>query len=519
MNNHIKNNLGLFLSVVLIAGMLGGCNTSKPTPTDSSSNPNENPVTLTVEVFNRGNPGQAPLDNNYWTKYVNDNFGKKFNTTVKFVPVTRTQEVDKLNIMMAANQAPDICFTYDQDVAYNYIKQGGITQLDSLLEKYGTNLTKYLGTDLLKYGSFSGKQMSIPAKRTIVSTSGEYIRQDWLDKLNLPLPKTKDELYNTLVAFRDKNPGGEEGVIPWAIGGGANYVFTEFLYSSWTKMSEQDFATLPDWQKPGHKDGVKFLNKLYNEKLISADFAIDKTGKQADADISNGKAGFVTANFDYPLRTNPGIYNNLKKNVSGAVLTPIDTFENYEGKYYKNEYQPNGMFIMIPKSSENSVQAIQYLNWMADPKVNFFLQNGEEGIGHKLVDGIPQSITQTGDKQMNSPANVDYCIVTNGAELGEKSKNIKAIANSYPGFESEAAKAISISSTDTFTFSWLSTPNDSNSKYSKTLDDKTEEMLAKLLTCEPSEFDKLYDTLVQEYMTAGGQAVKDEATKIYNSMK
>jgi putative aldouronate transport system substrate-binding protein len=517
LKNQFKKNLGLFLSLMLIPSAMTGCKTTKPAEV-ATTNPNEKPVTLTVEVFDRAKPGQAPLDNNYWTKYINDNFGKKYNATVNFVIVPRSQEVDKLNIMMAANQAPDICFTYDQNVVYNYVKQDGLTQLDDLLAKHGQNLTKYLGKDLLSYGTFNGKQMSIPAKRTILATYGSYIRQDWLDKLGMKNPTTKEELYNVLVAFRDKNPGNVTGVIPWGLGG-TNYNFTQVLHTSWTKMSEQDFATLPDWQKPGNKEGMQFLNKMYNEKLISPDFAIDKTGKQADADASNGKVGFITANFDFPLRSNPGIYDNLKKNVPTAVFTPVDTFKNYEGKHYKNEYTPNGIYLLIPKASKNAVKAIQYLDWMSDQKTLFFLQNGEEGVSHKLVDGVPELLPLTGDKQINSPSNIDYCLITNGTDLGDPVKNIKAIAKSYPGYEAEATKAINLSKLDTFRYFWFDTPNDANAKYSKTLADKGTEMNAKLLTCKPADFDKLYDSLVQEYMAAGGQAVKDDAIKIYNAMK
>ena len=37
---------------------------------------------------------------------------------------------------------------------------------------------------------------------------GWFIRQDWLDKLNLPVPSTFEEYDNTLKAFRDQDPNG-----------------------------------------------------------------------------------------------------------------------------------------------------------------------------------------------------------------------------------------------------------------------------------------------------------------------
>lgn len=41
----------------------------------------------------------------------------------------------------------------------------------------------------------------------------------------------------------------------------------------------------------------------------------------------------------------------LLKNQPDAKLEPIDPFTNSEGKRAKPEYAPNGMYIMIPKTS------------------------------------------------------------------------------------------------------------------------------------------------------------------------
>ena len=83
-----------FLSMMVISGILAGCGkkaNDAGTPGTKSA-----PVELKVEVFDRGKPGQAPVDNNYWTKSIQEKFGDKNNITMKFVTVPRAQEVDKL---------------------------------------------------------------------------------------------------------------------------------------------------------------------------------------------------------------------------------------------------------------------------------------------------------------------------------------------------------------------------------------------------------------------------------------
>ncbi len=517
------------LTTLALATALIGCQSNESSGNQSGTTEDTTEHrTLTVEVFDRGKPGQPDLNNNYWTKYINETFGKEHNATVKFVPVPRTQEVDKLNVLMAAGEAPDIVFTYNQGVVYNYAQQGGLAELDSALKEHGSTLTNYLGDDLLKYGNFNGKQYAIPGKRTVLLGMNTFIRKDWLDKLGLPVPTTPEEFYNTMVAFKEKNPGNVSGVIPYGYAlqpayPGLGYIPEAFKPSD---LSEKEFATLQtspgyqdNWNLPGFKQAVQYMNKMYNEGLISQGFATDKDAKQLDADVSNGKVGAFTTNWDGPYRTAPGTLANLKKNVPDAELVPIDPWMNDAGNYPKAGYAPNGMYILIPKASKNVDLAIKYLNWMADPEVTLFLQNGEEGVDYNMVNGVPvqTGTTNSGEKMMTVANNLDYDILSNGIELGDPEKNVAAISAGYPGFEKEVENALKVGSVDYYPPYYYSTPNSADAKYNASLKNVSAQMLAKLITAEPTEVEGLYKTLVDQYMVQGGQAVYDEYVKNYEA--
>lgn len=530
MKTGIKKISAVLFSTVLLTGVAAGCGgndkeskeSAAPESSNAAKSPSDPPAKLTVEVFDRGVQGQPDLNNNTWTKYVNEHFGKPNNAIVEYVPVPRSQEVDKLNVLMAAGQAPDISFTYDGALVTRFAKSDGLHTLDELLESQGQQLKAYLGENVLSYGQYNGKQVSIPGKRTLLAWNGMFIRKDWLDKLGMPLPTNRDELYNTLVAFRDKNPGNVNGVIPWATAAaGMNYTFGNLVQSFWGQMSEEEFVTTPNWLKPGNKDAYKWLNKLYNEKLISPDFALDKTTKQADADVTNGKVGFYAANWDYPMTQK--IREPLKQNAPDANYIPIDTFKNAEGKYIKEVYNENGIFSFIPKSSKNAELAIKYLNWMADSEVMFFLQFGEEGVNHTLKDGIPQGISQTGENMMTSNLNMDYTVIVNGAELGDTEKNVKtyaaALASGDKQYEALAMESYKINTTDGYSSFYYGVPNEANIKYGKTLGDMNKQMIDRLVVAKEAEFDALYEKLVKEYMDAGGKAVQDENVKNYREVK
>ncbi len=471
-------------------------------------------VELKVEVFDRGIPGYQ-ADNNYWTKWIQKNFGDPNNIDVKFVTVLRAEEVQKLNVLMATGEAPDIVFVYTPEIFYNYAKQGGLTDVGALLDRYGKDLKKYLGPDCLQMGIFNAKQYAIPAKRVLTGTFASFIRKDWLDKLGLPIPKTRDEWYNALKAFKEKDPGnvGKDKVIPLALNldpqnatWGARVLIDSFV-KEMDFYEEQTIYTLY-WLKPGFKEGIRFLNKMYNEGLISPEFALDRDAKMSDRDTAQGRVGSMMCNFDYPYRTTPGLVVELQKNVPGASFVPVDCFINANGNKRKRLYTPNGFFMMIPKTSKRAVEAIKYLNWMSDPKVIDFLTNGEKGTNYtELKEGIPVNILVEGEKRLTT----DICIILNGKDYGSLERNITALSLSYvPGLQELIKQAYKQSIDGNKPYYELSFPIDSYAKYRTTILEKDAEIYVKTLTCKPADFDSVYDKLVDEYNNAYGKEVMAE---------
>lgn len=480
------------------------------------------PVELRVEVFDRGTPGQTPVDNNYWTKWIQEKFGDPNNIKLTFVPCPRSQEVDTLNVWMATGDAPDICLTYDVSTVYKYYKEGGLTDLTDALSKYGAQLKQYLGDDLLFYGQYDGRQYAIPAKRVIQARTGTFIRKDWLEKLGLPIPDTTDDFYNTLKAFKEKNPGNADKVIPYGMTHDVDYVAYGFFEAFLEDVPDKDYYVNYRLFLPGWKEGARYLNKLYNEGLISPEFPLDKDGKMLDEDIVRGYVGSYGGNYDLALRNVPGHNFNLKKNFPDAEFIPIDPFTNkYSGKHRKELYDPTGIRIIVPKTSESKAEAvIKYLNWMADPDVIFFLQFGEEGVHHVIEDGLPKLEQVQGEKMMPSLQNIDYTLIVNGIYLVDETKRIKANAFSYPGNEHLFEDSYRLAMRDGYVNPGAGLiPTDADAKYSKVLDDKELEIYAKSITAKPEEFDAVWDSLIQEYLAAGGKEVLEQRAKLWDELR
>lgn len=505
--------LTLSLVTALSVSIFNGCNKKVDnTSTDSTkTNADSKPVTLKVEVFDRGTTGQTPPTDNYWTKWIKEKVKSELNIDLEYVAVPRSQEVDKINVLMASNQAPDISCTYDVNTITNYYKNGGLTELTSSLEKYGQDLKKFLGAEVLKSGQYSGKQFSLPARRANTAKFATYIRKDWLDKLNLPEPKTLDEFYNTLKLFKEKNPGNVNPVIPLSLTYDVEWTASLILETFKQKATDEELYINQPFFIPGFKDGVKFLNKMYNEGLIAPEFPLDKDAKASESQIAKGQVGAIIGNYDNPLRVTSPV-STMMKSISGSKYAIIDCFNSpaYGNITRKPTYNPDGLRVIVPKGSSDKVDAaIKYLNWMSKKDNLFFLQFGEEGTHYKNIDGIPQIQTVDGEKRFNTNNNLDYTLIVNGVDLGDKDKNTKTMSLSYPGFEQDFIKAFNVSMTNGYTTQSPTVPADAEAKYGNTLKNKSYEIYAKLLTVKPADFDKTWESSMDEYLKIGGQEVID----------
>ncbi|MFC3344017.1 extracellular solute-binding protein [Paenibacillus abyssi] len=520
--------VALMAAALILAGCSGG-NTqgnepaSGGQPNASSGQgeaPKGDPITLRVELFDRNNTpaGAPPITDNFMTKYIQENFGDPNNIKVEFVTVPRSEEVDKLNVLMAANQAPDIVYTYDLPTVQRYVKDGGITDLGPLLEEHGQTLKSVLGEELLSYGIFDGKQYTIPAKRVLQPQSSTFIRADWLEELGLPLPETTEQFYETMKAFKEKKPGKSgDNVIPY---GQMDYFHMhpiQYSFWEWDKITEEDLYANAEWLMPGNKEGYRFLNKMFNEGLVDPDFPLhmNKDTQQFQKNLLNGYIGAATTNTNEPVYM--GYLAELQKNDPNAKLAIIDPFTSADGKRPKPIYPPNGLYIMVPKASKNAEAAVKYLNWMAETENIIALQNGTEGETYKMENGLP--VTLDNDQAKQTLYNYfDYCIILNGKYVSttDELKNIEANA-SDPNFKDFTVESIATGTNDGVIKPRVVTPIEAEIKYAPTLKQKDDEIFVKVITAKPENFDAVYDKEVADYMKIGGQEVMDEKRAAYQA--
>ncbi len=197
----------------------------------------------------------------------------------QYTTVVQTQIAAGLNCDMLNLQG------VDSMTRRNLVKQGILAPVNQIWENYSQESTKEYYTkgygsvmlrDRMEDGNLywlSPTAVSEYEGRIAGSATGAMIRKDWLDKLNLPVPKTTDELYDTLLAFQtqDANGNGVADEVARASLGSFYNGIAQFFGLGTDLVCFTDFGSdvvTSPWYQDGVKDYILFMKRLYDAGLL-----------------------------------------------------------------------------------------------------------------------------------------------------------------------------------------------------------------------------------------------------------
>ncbi len=498
---------------------------------------------ITVEIYNRNNDGGTDPTDNVWTKYIKEQMLERYNVDVEFVSVGRWTETDDISNLLAAGNAPDICYTYGANTIITYANMidangnPGVIDLAPYLETYKDqlgDLIALLGEENLYYDQdpATGAVWMIEGRRADVSRITTFIRKDWLDTLGLEEPTTLEQFHDCLVAFRDnaeKLLGADaDKMIPYTTSTDIGWR-NDLLAVSFVPEDVDDetlFVFGYDDRHllyPGYKEGIRVLNQWYNEGLIWKDFGLYNDSTQED---NNMKAGFVGAfmhNWDYPFRNgNDCINANLARNVGeNAMFVPIDCFQNDAGitRKFMGAAVGSDRKIFFPSTNKEPLASLLYVNFISDADTIYYLQTGLEGTNFiKHDDGAIEILPATGEWVKNSGNNIDYTMTCNGLYLGEATAASTAL--SYPGIPAEVViKANEYGQNNgRFPKHYNVGTIESETKVGSSLTNLRDELFTNAVMASVDKFDEVYDSYLTKYLTSGGNDIINERIELLYSV-
>ncbi len=403
------------LAASALAGCSGGAQSGGAAGSAAPSAPQKETLRIGIFAAGREESPSAPgeyIDDNWSTRYIIKNFAEPNNIDLKYEIIDDTNDAGTQNLqtLMASKSAPDLFYVVSGDagIVAEYAQEGALTDLQPALDKNGSHIKSLIGEDFIKKnGTFSGKLYSIPGKEDIPAISHYWIRQDWLDTLHLSMPANFDEWYSVMKAFKDRaselaaagRVAKAEDVIPYAM-------YHTKYYTDWERIVTRFYPTEffdpkkasyyidsgygTEYLKTGFKDGMQFMNQMYNEGLISKNFALDTDDKQFQRDIVSGNAGSYCDNlFNGWGPSDPESWQSLlAKNIPGAKFEFVNPFTNkYDGVARNPLDNPVLTYVMVPSFSKSADAAVKYLDYVSVPDNLVTIQYGEKDVSY-IVDPV-----------------------------------------------------------------------------------------------------------------------------------
>jgi len=346
--------------------------------------------------------GETYYDNVH-TRWARETLGVNIKTLWS-APMGDDSYDTKLRLMLSSgDDLPDVFIATSPTTINMFIESGKVLEIGEAFEKYASPIWKAaMAESPTAWYPFirNGKKYAIPVLRQSMGTQSPlWIRQDWLDKLNLKAPTTIDELEKVMDAFVNQDPDGngkkdtlalDFGMKDQFIGypiGDASWIFGLF------GAIPQRWYPGPDGKlqygsiQPGIKTALAKLKEWKDKGYIADDIALHDFYKVVE-NVTSNKVGMLGG--ENWLMVYPG--SMLLASNPKAMYTPYPLPKGIDGKNMRTVGAPYTSAILISKDiSEEALQAFfHYQNALYEAYNSddpFIFRGFQEGYDYVIKDG------------------------------------------------------------------------------------------------------------------------------------
>lgn len=395
----MKKIFSLMLTVSILGALLAACsggdgnknvgNDPSPTakPSAETAQPNSKPVKL--EIIESGNNLPSPDKD-----MIKQELDKALNIDVNLTVYPSADDYsNQLNVRMASGNFPDL-FMVDRQQLIQFSKQGLLLDLTPYMDKLEQTVA-FIGEDSVKKGMVNGKVYAI-SKSPQIPYNTYWIRKDWLDKLQLEVPTTVEQLLSVAEAFTKNDPDGNGKPDTFGLTGGKFGAFSPIFGAFGVGMPgnfyEKDGAVVNALYDPAMKNALEFIKKMITSGSVDPEL-LANSGLQHQEKAIKGQAGIVY--LDWPNITKEQFVEQIKTVNPNAewlqIAAPTGEGGQFDGSW--DIGSTPGRFA-IPKALEKDPEKLQrvfdLLNYISNPEGGSLLvQFGVKDTHFTLENGKP----------------------------------------------------------------------------------------------------------------------------------
>lgn len=462
-------------------------------------------------------------------------------------------EEKTVELMIATGELPDLIFAKgDSDIL---IEQGALIDLSDLIDEYGPHIKALYGDEYEKlqssrenpaiYQLYCGKVQD----EALTSSGTAQLQWAVLAFNDYRIPYTLDEYGDMIREYKARhlNIDGQTtigitlSVTDWhwytTLANPSGYIANGAIDNGQWIVSD-DYKVQYKHMVGGQKEYYRWLNRMYDEKVLDQEFAIQTHEDYLEKIASGRVLGLLDADWDYTTaentlkaagryeRTYAGLPVTIDSSVKCASLAPQGL---------------NTWGIGITTACKDPVRAIQFLDWLCTEEAQILVNWGIEGVNYYYdEDGVR---CRTAEEIERAEKNVSYQNETGvglhsypfpsyGNTVLDSTGNYfcilnpESVADSYNEQEQAALEAWDVERlTDIFpqadefekkeyTPLWSRIlPEDLGRQLSR-LDEIAREGLIDCVVCTPDKFDSKWDQLQQNLIAAGAYQAQEQMTEL-----
>lgn len=341
----------------------------------------EETVTCTLGRRTQQNPKLPEGDSyeeNAYMSWVEDRFNAAL--TNAFESTDGEDYERQVALAISSEELPDM-MTVDRATLEELVENDMLADLTTSYENYATDYIKdiydsYEGR-CLGSATFDGRLMALPTTSPDSAPSQVWIRQDWLDQLNIQLDTdgnsciTREELEMTAKEFLAKDPGGNGNPVGIAFtydmnaGDNLEMQAISCSFGAFQKkwFQKEDGTVYNGSTTPQMKEALAYMNKLFTEGILDPQFGT-RTWDDITALMTNGQTGIIFGVWHIP----DWLLSNIKAMDPKASFTSF-ALEDGNGKVNVFHGDPAGNYVVVRKGYEHPELAVKMINLFHDERV------------------------------------------------------------------------------------------------------------------------------------------------------
>ncbi len=545
----MKKKMMMLMATTMSVAALAGCGNAGANPQANSAETGENgliPITFVrqqdpmVESNVFAHLKDQSYEDNVWTDLIADELG--YDVLYSWIASSPDLYTQKFNAAIASGDIPDVAIVdkanlkrlVEADLIVDlgpYIDQYASDYLKGLLEAGGDSAIKASMIDNVQYGLLF-LDCDLEMAQIL------WLRQDWLDALNLEAPKTIEELKTVLKAFMDY--AGDQSV---GLALSSDLYGNQFDIKGWCNA----YGAYPQYwiddgsgklvygsTTPEMKEALGSLAELYAEGLVDPEFYVND-GQKANEALVNGKCGAMYGFHASPLDYLQSVVNADENADWMPYMIPMAQAGE---KVRPGIHMATGSWYVVSKKCEHPEALVQMMNLycekVLDPELNEYEVyanpgNGAEGLwklapvnmsGPNKNQVTTKEISEhlktqdPGDLNGEMYSMWDYC---NKALNGDKTYWGWNRVFGQNGSQELLMEYQSSDQVEIVHDQFLGAAGDVMTTKKTTLDDMLDEVFIKIISGQESL--DAFDTVVEEWKAAGGQDMTDEVNAWYEENK